>query len=291
MAPWWHPGGTLATWHAAAPGELGGLSAPICCHKSRLRASRRLPHCWGEPGALQQRPGSSGTEGTRPLSRPPDHRDSLAGCWREAGPELASAPHTGGASGEEQGNAGCLRCGDSTVPPSTGQPSSTATLFVCLQQLHPFGASGAHPSPREQKSAIDLQVPLPITPRHGEREKRIDICGRLTSTDGQTDTLTVHRAGEMGGSAPPPCQPSPRSQRCTVTAPRRPRTRALARQTAPATQPTHAGGTEPQHNPPFPSLPIPIPGLAWRSRKARVRTAPPAHGVPGATSLRGESEL
>lgn len=74
--------------------------------------------------------------------------------------------------------------------------------------------------------------------------------------DGETDRRTVcaHRsaAGETGGSAwaPPPCQPSPRRQHCTVTAPRRPRTRALAQQTAPATQPTRTGGTAPRHDPP-----------------------------------------
>lgn len=105
--------------------------------------------------------------------------------------------------------------------------------------------------------------------------------------DGETDRRTVcaHRsaAGETGGSAwaPPPCQPSPRRQHCTVTAPRRPRTRALAQQTAPATQPTRTGGTAPRHDPPPPPS---FPQLARRSCKVRVQKALPAHSIPGATS-------
>lgn len=144
VAPWL-PGGL-----AAAAGELGGRSAPICCHKSGLRAARWLPHCWGAPGALQHGPAAVPRRGGDPSLDPhtAEIRSRAAGeAWRAAGPELGLAPHAGGASGEELGNAGCPRCG---APQHWAAPS-TARLFVWLQQLRPFGASGAHPSPREQK--------------------------------------------------------------------------------------------------------------------------------------------
>lgn len=206
------PGGTLATWHAAATGELGGRSAPICCHKSGLHAAHWLPHCWGAPGALQHAPAAVAQRGPDPCLDPhtaETHSHGAGEAWRAAGPELGSAPHIGGASGEEQGNAGCPRCGDGTVPPSTGQPPAQPGSL--------FGSSGfvllAHPGPIHHPG--NKKVPLiyespsrhPTPQREAKAHRPLWPVHPNARRDRQTDrppAPTAPPRGRWGSSARPP---------------------------------------------------------------------------------------
>lgn len=101
--PWAHcppalhrrdPGGTLVTWHAAATGELGGRSAPICCHKSGCvphagshTAGERLVHC---STPRQQWHGEDQTPGWTPtLQR---HPHGAGEAWGQQGQSWAQDP-------------------------------------------------------------------------------------------------------------------------------------------------------------------------------------------------------
>lgn len=181
--------------------------------------------------------------------------------------------------------------GDSTVAPEPGArvdaaPQTPARPFVWFWQLCPFGTSGAHRSAREQNSAIDLRRPLPVTPCHGERRRRIHCRARPAPMDGGTDGPAARGSatGDTRGTGrhvPPrrvlalptqaaPCGPGAQTAAHT----------ALARQTAPATRPTRTGGTVPSHGPP--SIPILPPRLAWSSRKTHHRhtVSPPPPSPP-----------
>lgn len=253
---WWHPGGTPGYLARRSPGEPGGRSAPICCHKSGLRAARWLPHCWGAPGALQHALAAVARRDQTPGRTPTLQRLTAMVLERPGGQRGQSwAQHPTWVVPAARSWAAW--CGLHAVPPSTGQPPALpgslfgSGSFVLLAHPPPIH----HPG--NKKVPLIYESPSRHPASHSERQRRIDRCGRATpadgGTDGRTDRPPAPTAGEMGGTAclpPAPCQPSPRSQRCTVTAPRRPRTRALARQTAPATLPTHTGGTEPRHSPP-----------------------------------------
>lgn len=132
-------------------------------------------HCSTTRAPRQQH----GTGGPDPCLDPcaaEAHPHGAGKAWRAARLELGSASHIGGASGEDRGNVECppMRM-TAWCPPVLGARAdptphpSPAGPFVWLPQLRPFGTSGAHRSAGEQKSAIDLRGPLPVTPRNSER--------------------------------------------------------------------------------------------------------------------------